>query len=260
VRLVAGRPRIALTRAGGTCSGGRRRGLLALALGLLLLGPAGAVAAPPWAWLGVRIRDLSEQEMEEISARHGLGEGYGVLVVEVLEHTPAALAGLRSGDLVVAVGNRPVTETRQLQRLIAAAPVGSELRLTLLRSRGRQHVTVRLAPMPKDVAGERVAAEFGFALRETPPGEESGGPRLGAGLPAVAVVVPGSPAARAGLEVGDVVVRVDGREVLTRDAARDALADASLDRRLELVVRRQGRQLPLSLDPPPPLPRHPGAP
>lgn len=229
---------------------GPGRGGLALALGLLLLGAVETPAAPPWAWLGVRIRDLSEQEMEEISARHGLIEGYGVLVVEVLDNTPAARAGLRSGDLVVAVGDRPVTETRLLQRLIASSPVGSELRLTLLRSRGRQQVTVRLAAMPREVAGERVAAEFGFALRDAPPGEGPGGPRLAPGASSVGLVVPGSPAARAGLEVGDVLVRIGGREVLTWQAAREALAEASLERPLELVVRREGRHLSLRLEPP----------
>jgi serine protease Do len=239
-----------------------RRGVLALALalGLLLRDGVPAPGAPPWAWLGVRIRDLSEQEMEEISTRHGLAEGYGVLVVEVLENTPAARAGVRSGDLVVGVGDRPVTETRQLQRLIAASPVGSEVRLTLLRSRGRQHVTVRLASMPREVAGERVAAEFGFVLREGPAGEESGRPRLASGLASVAVVVPGSPAARAGLEVGDVLVRVGGREVLTREAAHQVLGETSLDRPLELLVRREGRPLPLTLTTPAPVPRRPGAP
>ena len=52
-----------------------RRGL---AVGLLLaavLAAAPAGAVPQWGWLGVRIRDLSEQEIDEISQKHGLREG-----------------------------------------------------------------------------------------------------------------------------------------------------------------------------------------
>src|ERR671924_2436349 len=94
------------------------RALVFLALVIAL---AGSVAeARPWSWLGVRIRDLSEQEMEEIASRHGIREGFGVFIVEVMADTPAARAGMKNGDIVVAFGDRPVVETRLLQRLIAA--------------------------------------------------------------------------------------------------------------------------------------------
>jgi len=221
----------------------------AAALALLLL--ADAAADPrPWAWLGVRIRDMSEQEMEEISRRHGIREGFGVVIVEVLADSPAAGAGLKNGDVVVAVGGRPITETRLLQRLIAAASTTGDTPLTVLRSEGRHQVTVRLAAMPREVVGERVAAEFGFALRESEAPAEALGARPALGLPAVAAVLRGGAAEKAGLEVGDVLVQVGERPVLTRDAARDALAEAPLDRPLWLTVRRGERRLSLALPAP----------
>jgi len=148
-----------------------RRALVAL---LVLAGVLQAVDAHAFSWLGVRIRDLSEQEMEEIASHHGIREGFGVVIVEVLEGTPAAHSGLRAGDIVVAFGERPVTETRMLQRLIAAAPMDAEARLTILRREGRRQLNVRLASMPRDVLGDRVAAEFGFALRDGQPQGELG--------------------------------------------------------------------------------------
>jgi len=75
---------------------------LAVLLLVALAAPPSTLAAAQWAWLGVRIRDLSEQEMDEISSRHGLREGFGVFIVEVMEGTPAQTAGLKNGDLVVA--------------------------------------------------------------------------------------------------------------------------------------------------------------
>lgn len=215
---------------------------------LLLLALVAAADARSWAWLGVRIRDLSEQEMEELSARHGLREGFGVMVVEVLEGTAAARAGIRAGDIVVAFGDRPVTETRALQRLVAAAPTDRDSRLTVLRREGRQPITVRLTPMPRDVLGERVAAEFGFALRGDGPGED---PQLAREGPVVGAVLRGGAAERAGLQAGDVLLQVAERAVVSREAARDALADAPLDRPLRLVVRRGSEQLTLRVPPPP---------
>jgi len=226
-----------------------RRAAGALALVGLVLAAAGAEART-WAWLGVRIRDLSEQEMDEISARHGIREGFGVVIVEVLEGTPAARAGIRNGDIVVAFGDRPVTETRMLQRLIASAPTGVETRLTVLRREGRRSVDVRLAEMPRDVTGDRVAAEFGFVLRDVERQGDLAGARPPTSAPAVAAVLRGGPAERGGLVVGDVLLQVGEQAVLTRDSARDALAGAAIERPLRLVVRRGEERLTLTLPAP----------
>jgi len=217
---------------------------------LLVVLAASAADARQWSWLGVRIRDLSEQEMEEIAARHGIREGFGVVIVEVIEGAPAERAGLKAGDIVVAFDDRPVTETRLLQRLIAAAPTEAETRLTVLRADGRRGVAVKLAAMPRAIIGERIAAEFGFIVRDPEVQGEGAVPRLGPMVSAVAVVVKGSPAERAGLEVGDVIVQVNDQGVVTREATREALADASAERPLRLTVRRGERRLGLTLTAP----------
>ena len=208
---------------------------------------ASAADARPWSWLGVRIRDLSEQEMEEIASRHGIREGFGVVIVEVIADTPAARAGLKSGDIVVAFGERPVVETRLLQRLIAAAPVDNESKLTVPRADGRRALPVRLTSMPPSVAGDRVAAEFGFALQESLSEGEVGGTRPAGIAPTVAVVIRGAAAEKAGLAVGDVILQVGDRPVLTRDAVREALAEQALDEPLAVTVRRGEGRISLRL-------------
>ena len=136
----------------------RRLGLAA-ALLLVLAGTDALAATARWGWLGVRIRDLSEQEMDEISQKHGLREGFGAMIVEVIKETPADLAGLRSGDLVVAFKDRPVVDTRTLQRYVAAAGVGETVTLTVLRrDLGRRPVQVRVGPMPVVVMLDLIAA------------------------------------------------------------------------------------------------------
>ena len=216
----------------------------AIVLLLALAAPPSTVAAAQWAWLGVRIRDLSEQEMDEISSRHGLREGFGVFIVEVIDGTPAQTAGLKPGDLIVALEERPVTETRVLQRLIAASAPGKDVRLTVLRAEGRRRLEVRLATMPRTVVGDRIGAEFGFVVRDPEPGTST--------ALAVSVVVPKSSADRGGLEVGDVILQINDLPVVTRDALRDALADAGLETPLRLTVRRNGSgdRLPLVLKAP----------
>jgi serine protease Do len=229
-----------------------RRAAAVVALVLLLA--AGVAEARAWSWLGVRIRDLSEQEMDELATKHGIREGFGVVIVDVMEGTPAARAGLKSGDIVVSFDDRPVTETRELQRMIARGPVERDARLTVLRTEGRRALSVRLVQMPRAVAGERVAAEYGFILREPDPAQpELGGRRpSGSVAPVVSLVVKDSAAARAGLEVGDVILQVQDTSVVTRDAAREALADLAPEQALRLTVRREDRRLPLEIVPAPP--------
>ena len=223
--------------------------LRVLVVAWLLLATATADARP-WGWLGVRIRDISEQEMGDISRRHGIRAGFGVLIVEVMADTPAARAGVKNGDLVVAFNGRPVVDSRMLQRLIASSPLTEEADLTVLRAEtGRRGLTVRLAVMPPDVAGDRVAAEFGFLVREAGAEPERAGSRPTGSAPSVSVVARGSSAEDAGLRVGDVILTVNEAAVISRDAARTALADAPLDRPLQLTVRREGSVLSLSLAP-----------
>jgi S1-C subfamily serine protease len=102
--------------------------------------------------------------------------------------------------------------------------------------------------MPRPVAGERVAAEFGFLLRDT---EGPADIRLpSATAPSVTVVLRGSSAQKAGLEVGDVILQINEQPVVTRDAVREAMSDIPLDRALRLTVGRDGRHLPLTLSGP----------
>lgn len=220
-----------------------RAGAIASAALLLVLAvTASALDVAQWAWLGVRIRDLSEQEMDEISSRHGLREGFGVFIVEVMEGTPAQTAGLKTGDLVVAFEERPVTETRVLQRLVAASSPGRDVHLTVLRADGRRRLDVRLAAMPRSVVGERIGAEFGFVVRDPEPGTST--------ALTVSAVVPKSAADRGGLEAGDVILQVNDLAVTTREALREALADAGLETPLRLTVRRGGNRLALVLKAP----------
>jgi len=226
----------------------------ALAVAILLsvlIGAGAADAATRWGWLGVRIRDLSEQEMNDISQKHGLREGFGALIVDVMKETPAAAAGLKNGDLVVAFKNRPIVDTRTLQRYIASASIGEMVTLTVLRrDQGRRPVEVRIGPMPEAVAADRVAAEYGFLLREPEALPEPAGTPPPSGPPTVAVVFASGRAETAGLQVGDVLVEIGGKPVESLTGVREVLLGLSERGPLSLVVRRDQQRLSFLLKDP----------
>jgi S1-C subfamily serine protease len=100
-----------------------------------------------------------------------------------------------------------------------------------------------------------VAIEFGFLVRdpEAPP-DAGGTSRLGSGPPSVAAVIARGSAETAGLQIGDVLVEINGRPVLTIDAARQALLAVALDKPLPLLVRRDDESLSFTLKPAQPTP------
>ena len=232
--------------------GGRRRwqavgrSMATLALAILLLS-SGVAAGEQWGWLGVRIRDLTEQEMEEIAKKVGVREGYGVLIAQVMKETPAASSGLREGDLVVAIDGRPIVETRALQRLVGATPAGRELGLVVLRERDRQEVKVRVGRMPAEAVADRVAFEFGFYVRDAP--EERTGSIPEPRVPVVAGVADRSSAAQAGLHTGDRILAVNGSAVETLEEFRARLQELYLRDTVTLRVEREGEGLVLTLPP-----------
>jgi serine protease Do len=211
----------------------------------LLLG-APAWAGEQWGWLGVRIRDLTEQEMEDLSVKTDLREGAGVLVAEVIRDTPAQQAGLRDGDLIVAIDGRPVVETRTLQRLVGATSAGRELALVVLREGRRESLSVRVGRMPDDMVAERVALEFGFFVRNAAP---EGGAGAASDPAVVAAIAEGSPAARGGLMVGDRVLAVNDRETASMESFRALAKDLLLRDPLRLRVERRGESVSLTLPP-----------
>jgi serine protease Do len=223
-----------------------RRGLIAALLLVTVAAPA--LAAERYGWLGVRIRDLSESEAEDLSVKLGIREGYGVVIAEILKDTPAEISGLRAGDLIVAIDGRPVVETRVLQRLVGATPEGQELRLVVLREGRRRELRIRVGAMPGEAVAERVAAEFGFLVRDTAP-DETAASATAVRLAVVAAVLERSAAERGGLKAGDRLLAVNGVATGSVDAVRQRLREVELRSELRLRVERRGEPLDLTLPP-----------
>ena len=138
----------------------RRRMLGPVLAGLLLIAAAGsAVDAAQWAWLGVRIRDLSEQEGDEISKRHGLREGFGVLIIEVMEGTPAEKAGVKQHDVFVELDGKRLTTVEQLTNQVQEI---KDRQVAVKFVRGGKEASVQVAPELDANSAER----YWYALND----------------------------------------------------------------------------------------------
>jgi serine protease Do len=175
------------------------------------------------AWLGVRIQSVTD----EIAETLGLGETYGALVASVVAGGPAAVAGIEPGDVILEFNGQRIDKLRSLPRIVADTPVGEAVKVTIWRRGERRTVEVTLAELPPDEelaasrpeqgAGTTTTAEIpelGLRVASLDP-EQRQRFSLPEDLQGVVVVEvrPDSPAAREGLEPGDVIVEVDQEEV-----------------------------------------------
>ncbi|MBM5803966.1 MAG: PDZ domain-containing protein, partial [Cyanobacteria bacterium K_DeepCast_35m_m2_155] len=103
-------------------------------------------------YIGVRLQALTPQLAREINASTSacrLPEVKGVVVVDVLDGSPAAKAGLKSCDLIEAVGGKAVQNPSEVQLAVDAARVGSSLELRVRRGQSQQTLGVRPAELPR---------------------------------------------------------------------------------------------------------------
>jgi regulator of sigma E protease len=156
-------------------------------------------------------------------------------VGRVADGGPAATAGLRTGDTVVAVNGRAISYWEDLDRAVTGAS-GRPLELRVRRDGAEQTVSVtpRLRSVPDPVFREP---------RET--WDIGAGPQL---IPQISSVSPDSPAKRAGLQAGDVVTAVAGQPVFTPEDLVEAIRSRP-GQAFPITVERDGKPLTLTVTP-----------
>ena len=170
---------------------------------------------------GIRIDMLNEDEIAHFNSREGF------LIREVWQGSHAERLGLTPGDLILSLGDRPVIQISELQPLFGSAPDEEPLELEILRSGNRVKIPVGPPARPETKAGQP-SPGAGLILASPAPGYR------------IESVVPGSPAAEAGLHAGDRVLRIGNTEV--RGSAQVLNLLDSPARRPAFVVVNRGRK------------------
>jgi serine protease Do len=190
-------------------------------------------------YLGVSIQSVTP----DLARAMKLEERQGALVSEVVPGGPAAKAGIRQGDVIVAFNGESIKGSHDLPAVVAKTPVGQEATVTLRRDGKTQKLPVMVGKLPS----ERVAREesnptgqsqWGMQLQElTPQMARQHGLTDESGV-VVGGIQPGSPAERAGLQRGDLIREVNRQPVQSVQEIRDAIAKAENENSLVLLVKR----------------------
>jgi serine protease Do len=196
-------------------------------------------------WIGVQIQPVTP----DIADSMGLKESTGALVAEPQADSPAAKAGIQSGDVITSVDDAPIHDARGLARRIGTMAPGTTIKLGVIHQGETKTLSLTLGTLPN----EKLAANSSQPNQREAP--DSDMPKLGLTLaPAskvsgtvsdgvvVTAVADGGVAAEHGFQVGDVILDVGGKSVSTPADIRKSLADARKEGKHAVLFRVKSSQ------------------
>jgi serine protease Do len=215
-------------------------------------------------YMGVNIQPVTAEIAESL----GLKTPQGALVADVQADTPAAKAGIKSGDVVLAVNGTPIKDARELSRRVSLINPGTVVKLTVMRDGKERTIDVTLTQLPEDRLASRDRdrddrdrgrdrdrddrdrdrdRDRGDRARDIPKlGLTVAPARTVAGAGTLGVVVtdvdPRGPAAERGFRSGDVILEVAGKAVKSPSEVADALEAARKEGKSVLLLRVKSEQ------------------
>jgi serine protease Do len=166
-------------------------------------------------WLGLAIQDMNE----DLAQSFGVSKAEGILVAEVTKGSPAAKAGIRTGDILLSLNRQRVIDVTDLRNRIAMTTPGSTITLRIVREGRTKDIRVTIAEQPtrfKQAIRMRsrkhnssFLENMGLTLQElTPELARKFGYRKGQGV-LITQVVPNSPADSIGIRAGQLIEEVN---------------------------------------------------
>jgi serine protease Do len=188
-------------------------------------------------WLGVEVQPVSTSIAESL----GMKKAEGVIVDERMADSPAAKAGLETGDIITAVNGKPIKDAREFARTVAGLAPNSAVKFDVMRNGEAKSLTATLTQMPDertaaaDTNADAPAANtphLGLAVE--PARDTDGSAQKGV---VVTAVEPDSPAAQQGITPGDVILDVNGKQVGNAADIRKAMTEAKDHGKHDVLMR-----------------------
>jgi serine protease Do len=201
--------------------------------------------------IGIGVEGVSRDAVDEF----GLKDRKGAVVKTVSPGGAAAKAGLEPGDVITAYNGKPVSSRDELVQMVVATKPGTSVPVRIVRDRAEKTVNVTVDELDleaegnlssrnreRDDTGQSTSTGFGLRLQNISPADARELKLESSRGALVADVDQGSPAARAGLRPGDVIVRVGREPIASATDAQRELAKVPSRGTAFLRVVRDGQE------------------
>jgi len=219
-------------------------------------------------WLGITTQSVSYDLAEAFE----LGVDYGALINEVYDDSPAEKANLEEEDVIIALNGEKVTDVDDLLDLLEETNAGDKVDLVIVRDGEKQNISLTVDERPKSFNkyafknkfknkfkhsylfndddddtkvfhfGDRTHGYLGVQMVDL--SDQLGdyfGISDGDGV-LISSVVEDSPAEKAGIKAGDVVIRADNEDIEDTGDLSEVVSDHEKGDKITLVVLRDGRR------------------
>jgi serine protease Do len=177
------------------------------------------------AWVGIDVLPLDLN----IARRLGWDRTFGALVSNVEATSPASVAGVQRGDVVMQVGSTQVEDADDLKSRLRGLTAKVPANLKVFRGGTQVDLTLLPTEFPQKLVDTTVWDRLGLRLKISPQGM------------LITAIRPQSAAARVGLEPSDVVLRVNAMKTLTAETFREAIIQARGKPSVLLLIQRGNR-------------------
>jgi len=184
-------------------------------------------------YFGARVQDLTP----ELAGALGVPQSRGVVVREVEDRSPAASAGLRPGDLVLAIDGHDVKSREEFDQRTAALAEGDTSRLDVQRDGRKLALEVHAAALDKERLDDIGWRLLGIRVKPAARGRSL----------EISEVRRQSALDRAGVRAGDALIGLEGESIDTLAAYREAIAKLRSAAQAEVAVQRGRAQYSLTI-------------
>ncbi len=199
-------------------------------------------------WLGVMIQDVTR----ELAESFGMERPYGALVSQVVPDSPSDKAGIQVGDVIVAFNKNEVDRSSALPPLVGKSPVNKKADVKVIRNGKTIHLQVKIEALPEQlVSAEGKSApkkaqmsRIGVAVAGLTEEERK---ESGLNDEGVRVDKVEGDALSAGIRVGDIILKIQGRAIKNGAAFREITEKLKVGSSVALLIQRNGNPLFLAL-------------
>ena len=188
-------------------------------------------------WPGISVQELDAQ----LSRHFKLDRQKGVLVVGVADSSSARKAGLKRGDIIIAIDDHEVKNKSDFRGRMASYTVSSSIRFSILRDGKVKKVRARVTAIPKSYVKEFTRHWLGLLVQENSERFAQSNRLMTSKGMVVVEVVPNSASGRIGINPGDIIRQMNQKPVNNEEDYNKAVAEINNPDRILFLVQR-GRQ------------------
>ena len=200
-------------------------------------------------WLGVQIQDVTR----ELAESFGMKKPQGALVSRIVPGSPAEKSGIQIGDIITDFNGQPIDKSSDLPPMVGMTPINDKAELKIIRQGETKTIEFKIGLLPDQT--EQIAEnkkpeaksnnKLGINVSDITPEQKSALEITNGGV--LVQQVDKGPAKEAGIEIGDVILRIQNQTVKNVSDFNTAIKNLPVGKSIAVLVQRRGSPMFLAL-------------